>query len=344
MKAMIITDVNKYGIKEISVPKISSREVLVKMRACGICHSDYELISGKYIIPFNYPIIPGHEWSGEIVEIGSEVKNFKVGDRVVGECVLGCGVCPVCQSGNFNFCPSADHFGFSINGADAEYFKVNPLLLHKIPDEMTFQTASMIEPFSVAYYGIYGIGGVDASDVTLIQGGGAIGLCSLVVAKAMGSKVILVDPHEDRREIGKKLGADFTINPRAEDVNTNEVVNDLTNGFGVDLVVLAAGSNMAFKQSFDFVKNGGRISYVGINIKNEIPVELGMIQIKGITVKGMVGSPYVWEKVIDFITQSNVDLSPIMTHQFPLEEAEIAFSYPLNSYKYKSVKVTLTND
>jgi L-iditol 2-dehydrogenase len=102
MKALVISGPNDYGYRDTDVPEIGPDEVLFRPRASGICHSDFELISGQYIVPFEYPVIPGHEWAGEVVEVGKNVKLFKPGDRVVGECVIGCGVCPICQSGNFD--------------------------------------------------------------------------------------------------------------------------------------------------------------------------------------------------------------------------------------------------
>ena len=144
MKAFVITGIDEYGLQDVSVPKIGPKEVLIKSRASGICHSDYELIEGRYIIPFSYPIIPGHEYAGEVVEIGSEVKSIKVGDRVVGECAVGCGVCLVCQGGQSGFCPNSNHFGFTQNGADAEYFKADAAILHRIPDGMEAITAGTV--------------------------------------------------------------------------------------------------------------------------------------------------------------------------------------------------------
>ena len=114
MKAFQITGINEFGIKEIPQPKINEDEVLVKMRASGICHSDYLLIKGEYVLPFSYPVTPGHEWAGEIVEVGSQVNGFKVGDGVTGECAYGCGQCEMCLSGDQINCSQADHFGFTL--------------------------------------------------------------------------------------------------------------------------------------------------------------------------------------------------------------------------------------
>ena len=344
MKAFVFEKPNVAVLKDIPKPTISDDEVLVKVKASGICHSDYELLEGRYIVPFTYPCIPGHEWSGEVVEVGSKVTTFKPGDRVVGECVVGCGACKVCQEGQFTYCPTADHFGFTfgLNGAVADYLTARPEWLHKLADNVDWLSASMIEPFSCAYSGIHGIGGCDASDTVVVLGGGTIGLSAMACAKAMGARVIAIEPLEYRRKIAKELKVDYVIDNTKEDVIAK--VKELTEGYGADLVVEASGNSNALKMCLDLVKNSGRVSYIGINIGNEIPVELGKIQIKGITAKGFIGSPYVWDKVIAFLSQSKLDLSPISTHQFSFLEAEKAYEFARDIVSNQLVKVTLLNE
>lgn len=332
MKALVISKENDLGLKEIKVPKISKDEVLIKQKACGICHSDYELISGKYIVPFTYPIIPGHEWSGEVVEVGEEVKDFKKGDRVVGECVIGCGDCLLCKSGTFTNCPYADHFGFTIDGAMAEYFKARPEWLHILPDAVSFEEGALVEPFAVAYFSLTEIGGVNASDTVVIFGAGPIGLCTLAVSKGMGARTIVVEPMENRIKIAEEMGADEIVNPARE--NTVKKVHELTNKgagvFGADVVVEASGVNKVLEIIFEVVRNNGRVSIPGINIGNKISVELGKIQAKGLNVKGIVGSPYIWEQALEFLARSKSDLSRMVTHTFSLSEGEKAYQFASN--------------
>jgi L-iditol 2-dehydrogenase len=340
MKAFVITAPNEFGYQDFPDPVINDEEVLVRSRASGICHSDYELISGKYIIPFTYPVIPGHEWSGEVVAVGKNVTRFKAGDRVVGECVIGCGACPICQGGNFTNCPTSDHFGFTINGAHAEYLKARPEWLHKLPDEVTFKQGALVEPFSVGYYSIYTNGGVDASDTVAVLGGGPIGQASVAAASAMGARVIMIEPLKHRQEVGRKLGATEFIDPLTE--NAEERVRALTDGYGADLVIEAAGANASLASALHLARNNGRISYTGINIGNEIPVEMGLIQARGLQIKGTVGSPFVWERVLAFLAKSGKDISPIVTNEFKLAEVENAFR--LASERAKCIKVMVFND
>src|SRR5882762_7465866 len=202
MKALVINKPGELEVKDLPSPAIGADEVLVRMRAVGICHSDYELYSGKYIIPIDYPVTPGHEWSGEVVETGKAVTGLKPGDRVVGECVI--------ESGE-----EVDHFGFSIDGAYSQLFKVRPEWLHRLPDGVSFETGALVEPFTCGYYAIEANGRTNGSETVVVSGGGNIGLCAAAAARGMGARVILVDPLPLRRAAAKKIGVDATVDSGA---------------------------------------------------------------------------------------------------------------------------------
>src|SRR5213595_2940327 len=172
MKALVFEEPRRAVVRDLETPAIGADEVLVRSRNVGICHSDFELYEGRYIIPVSYPIIPGHEWSGEVAEVGSGVTGLRPGDRIVGECVVNNG---------------DDHFGFSISGADAEYFVAKASWLHRIPDELSFSQGAFVEPFSVASTATVAAGGIDASDAVAVIGGGPIGLLSTMAASKMGA-------------------------------------------------------------------------------------------------------------------------------------------------------------
>src|SRR5256885_10155675 len=161
MKALVFEEPRRAAIQDLELPGIGADEVLVRSRNVGICHSDFELYEGRYIIPVAYPIIPGHEWSGEIAETGSGVTSLHAGDRVVGECVVNNG---------------DDHFGFSISGANAEYFVAKASWLHRIPEELSFAQGAFVEPLSVAYGAAVAADGIDAGDEVAVIGGGPVGL------------------------------------------------------------------------------------------------------------------------------------------------------------------------
>src|SRR5580765_6614931 len=213
MKALVFEEPRSAAIRELEVPTIGVDEVLVRSRNVGICHSDFELYEGHYIIPVAYPIIPGHEWSGEVAEVGKAVTTLRPGDRVVGECVVNNG---------------DDHFGFSISGANAEYFVAKASWLHRIPDELSFSQGAFVEPFSVAYNATVAAGGIDASDTVGVIGGGPIGLLCTLAASTMGGSVTLIEPQAHRRSLGLEVGARNVLDPGRGDLEG--AVAELTRG------------------------------------------------------------------------------------------------------------------
>jgi len=327
MKALVINKPGELQVKDMPTPTIGADEVLVRMRAVGICHSDYELYSGKYIIPIDYPVIPGHEWSGEVVETGKTVSGFKPGDRVVGECVI--------ESGE-----EVDHFGFSIDGAYSQLFRARPEWLHKLPDGLSSKDGALVEPFTCGYYAIEANGRTNASEAVVVSGGGNIGLCSAAAACGMGARVLLVDPLPLRRSAAEKIGVDVTIDPSAGDAVA--AVLALTDGKGADLVIEASGHDSSLAAVLDHARIGGRVTFVGISIGRKIPVELGKIQSKSLTIKGTIGSPGVWPAALRFLARTKLDLSPIQTHFFDLTKGVDAFEFGKNPKE--CIKVTLTNE
>ena len=323
MKALIFDEPKKPIVSQVQSPRITDNEVLIRSRRVGICHSDYELLAGQYIIPISYPVIPGHEWVGEVVEVGKNVTGLDPGDRVVGECVIKTP-------------ERIHHFGFSMDGANREYFAARPEWLHKLPDAVDDAKGALIEPFTCGYYAVLRHGGVNASQTVVVSGGGTIGLVSAAAAIGMGARVIVVDPVPLRRDIAKKLGADATVDPSAGD--PVEAVKEITKG-GADLVIEAAGHSSSLANVFDYARNEGRVSMVGINIGHAIPVELGKIQMKNLTVRGCIGSPGVWPSAIRFLERTGIDLSPIQTHSFALDDAIQALELGKNAQA--AVKITL---
>lgn len=323
MKALIFDEPRKPVVTQVQMPSMTENEVLVQSHRVGICHSDYELLAGQYIIPISYPVTPGHEWVGEVVEVGKNVKAVKAGDRVVGECVI-------------NTPERIHHFGFSMDGADREFFAARPEWLHKLPDAVDDAMGAMIEPFTCGFYAVMRNGGTNASETVVVSGGGTIGLVTAAAAIGMGARVIVVDPVPLRRRIATKLGADGVVDP--SDGNGAEVVKDMTKG-GADLVVEAAGHASSLAGVFDYARPEGRVSMVGINIGQKFPVELGKIQIKNLTVRGCIGSPGVWPAAIRFLERTGLDLSPIQTHSFKLDDALAALE--LGVKPQEAVKVTL---
>lgn len=277
---------------------------MVRSRVVGVCHSDLELLAGRYIIPISYPIIPGHEWAGEVTEVGPGVEGFAPGDPVVGECVVGPG--------------GRDHFGFSISGAAAEYFNVRAEWLHKLPRHMTFTQGALVEPFSVAYAAVRAAG-IDPSDRVAVLGAGPIGLLAAMAAAGRNAAVTVIEPRADRRAKALDVGASGTLDPSAGDLPVQ--ARELTGGDLFDVVIESAGHPAAMAQALTVAGNHGRIVYVGIDVGRTVPAELGLIQARSLSIQGIVGSAGVWPQSIRFLASGVVDPTPIVTARYSLDDA-----------------------
>jgi len=305
MKALQFTAPGAFSVDELDVPSIADDEVLLASRAVGICHSDIELLEGRYIIPFGYPIIPGHEWSAEVMEVGKKVSTLKPGDRVVGECVIG-----------------LEHFGFSISGAGAEYFVAKQTWLHKIPENVSWTQGALVEPFSCGYYATVRADNLDGSDTALVYGAGPIGLGVVAAAVAKGARVIVAEPSADRIAIARQLGADAALDPTSADFD--EAVRELTGGRGASVVFEASGKPAAMASALESAAFRARIVYIGIDVGGSAPAKLGLFQSKELQARGIIGSPGVWPQTIAFLARTGIDLSPLVTSTFPLAQADEA--------------------
>lgn len=300
MKALRYVSVDTPQVDELPIPEIADDEVLVAARSVGVCHSDIELLEGRYIIPFQYPIIPGHEWSGEVMAVGSKVTGLTKGDGVVGECVIG-----------------DDHFGFSISGAAAEFFVAKESWLHKLPEGVSWTNAALVEPFSVAYYALMRVGNVNASDTLVVLGAGPIGLCVTAASAKLGAKTIVVEPSEHRREKALSLGAHFAVSP--DDLET--VLARESGGRGASVVIEATGRPEVMAQALEIAAFKGRVGYIGIDVGRDAPAKLGLIQSKELTITGSIGSPGVWPDTLRFMAQANIDLTSLVTQRFSVDAA-----------------------
>lgn len=321
MKALQFTAPGTYAVSELAVPAIADDEVLLASRAVGICHSDVELLEGRYIIPFGYPIIPGHEWSAEVMEVGSKVTSVSPGDRVVGECVIG-----------------MEHFGFSISGAGAEFFVAKADWLHKIPDNVSWTQGALVEPFSCGYYATVRADNLDGSDTAVVLGAGPIGLGVVAAASAKGARVIVAEPSSDRVAIARQLGADAAVDPTSS--TFLDEVREMTEGAGASVVFEASGKPTAMAAALEVAAFRARIVYIGIDVGGSAPAKLGLFQSKELQARGIIGSPGVWPQTIAFLARTGIDLSPLVTSTFPLAEADRALETVLEDKSQIKVHFT----
>jgi threonine dehydrogenase-like Zn-dependent dehydrogenase len=322
VRALQFVGDDRCAVNEVDIPAIADDEVLLASRSVGICHSDIELLSGRYIIPFEFPVIPGHEWAAEVVRVGSAVKRLGVGDRVVGECVIG-----------------NDHFGFSISGAAAEFFVAKEAWLHPLPENLTWTQGALVEPFSCGYYATVRADNLDASDTVVVLGAGPIGLGVVAAAAGKGARVIVAEPSAARGELAMTLGADQVLDPT--EVEFVDRVAEATGG-GASVVFEASGKPQAMASALQVAGFRARLVYIGIDVGGSAPAALGLIQSKELQIRGIIGSPGVWPQTLRFLSRSGVDLSPLVTSDFPLARADEAIQAVLTDKT--QVKVHVTSD
>ncbi len=307
MRALQFTAPDEFSVNDLDVPEIADDEVLVASRSVGICHSDIELLGGRYIIPFKYPIIPGHEWSGEVVKTGRSVRDLGIGDRVVGECVIG-----------------LEHFGFSISGAAAEFFVAKESWLHKLPDNLSWTQGALVEPFSCGYYATVRADNLDASDTVVVLGAGPIGLGVVAASAGKGARVIVAEPSASRAELARRLGADQIVDPSSESFLAE--VDALTNGAGASVVFEASGKPAAMAAALDVAGFRARLVYIGIDVGGSASAKMGQFQSKELQARGIIGSPGVWPQTLRFLSRSGVDLSPLVTSTHDLTTGDQAIN------------------
>jgi L-iditol 2-dehydrogenase len=326
VKAAVLQGVHDLRLQDVPDPEPASNEVLIRVKAAGLCGTDVHMWEGTNQ-EGTFPFIPGHEWSGEVVEVGKDVRMVSVGDRVVAEVPIPCRICDNCKDGmEPNMCPNFELYGFSWEnpGGMAEYTLAREERLFKIPDNVSYEEASLVEPVSVAYHGVWGSGGGAAPhDRVVVFGAGPIGLFAMLSCKASGAPVIVVEPQPFRRKMALDLGADVALDPTDGSLVGQVLAH--TGGRGATMVLECSGSNGALAAALDVVGKQGRIVLIGQSAGRKIPIEIGKAIFERTTIVGSSGSPYFFPKTLTFMSRRLVELMPVVTHQFPLTEVLDAF-------------------
>jgi len=313
-------------IKETSTPRPRSGELLVRVRRASLCGSDIGLydFSAAYAGFANLPIIPGHEFAGEIAQLGEGTTNFKIGERVVAESILPCGKCRLCLNGQPNLCINFKIFGVHTNGGFSEYVSVPEKLLHHLKSELTFEQAAVIEPLSVCCHAVHDVARIRPTETVMAIGPGPIGLLAAQVARATGCEDVTVsgiDVDEVRLSIARGLGFK-AINASKEDLK--KIVLS-THEVGVDVVIVAAGSGAALTEACALVRKGGRILNIAIYPN---PVELTVTKlVRGeVALLGTFASTWNnYENAMELAVTHKVSIEPLVTHRYPIGEAREAF-------------------
>jgi len=320
---------NELEIREMPIPEIGDDDVLLQVKAAGICGWDVEMWQHKMATNFNVPIIQGHEFCGIIKEVGKNVQGFKVGQRVVSETAAEiCGKCPQCRTGNYHLCPHRKGFGYGVHGAFADFVKVPERCLHIIPDNISFEHAALTEPACVAYQALVVLSQIQAGKPVLIIGPGPIGLFCVQVAVASGAYPVMVagtERDKSRLEIAHKLGADFTIDVTSQ--NALEFVKDKTAGQGAALVVDAAGNEHTLTLALDAVAPRGKITKIGWGTPKPINVNvLDKLLSKAATLQGSFSHNWpTWQAVLAMMAKGTIRMQPMISHKITLDKWQETF-------------------
>ena len=327
-------------LQDVPLPQVEAGEVLLRIKACGICGSDLKIQDDQH--PYTPPVVIGHEFAGEIVEVGTGVSNWKVGDRVVSEQHFkACGQCRQCLTGNAFACKSKRAPGYFSDGAFTEYIKVPAWLLHRIPDNLSFVEAALTEPSAVAAHGVLDRTGISPEDIVLVLGCGPIGLVAAKMAQAEGASTVIItgiDRDETARlPKARELGIDHVVNVMKDDLEG--LVNDLTHGEGADVVIELSGAIPAIKQSFQLARRLGRVGIIGQPPKDEIEIPYRDAMFRALTVSFSYSSKYTsWERALSLFERGAVKPSQFITHVLPLDEWSHGFNL---SRSGEAVKVVL---
>jgi len=324
MKAVVKTrrGPGNVELREVDTPKIKPDEVLVEVKFTGICGTDVHIYHDLAF--YTPPVILGHEYSGVIVQKGSEVAGFDVGDRVTSPATIPCGSCFMCRTNHANRCVGEQKRILGTHKADGtftKYVAVPSWILHKIPEALSLEEAAVAELVACAVHAIFERVKIEPGDVVAVLGPGPMGLLALQAAKVAGASHIIVtgtNADIDRLEVAKKLGADLMINVEEED--PVKAVKKLTDGWGADVVLEASGASAARRQAFSMVRRCGKVGLIGLTGKST-DINLDKIVEGELDVKGSWGTVWTsWKKALNLLSSGIIKVAPLITAKLPLEK------------------------
>ena len=345
MQALVVLAPEKFEIQEVPVPEPGPMEVLCRVRAVSICGTDSHLIAGDYpgFWPPSFPIIPGHEWAGEIVKLGpgADKAGWSVGDRVAGTSHDACGVCQQCVEGRYNLCENYGvmdlhrQYGHNYQGADAEYVVHGIKCIFPLPDSVSFEAGAVIDPASLALH-CARRGNIKPGDTVVVMGAGPVGLLGGDAALAMGAGRVIVVGRGRRLAKAQEMGFEGIDSQAVDPVDR---VRALTSGLGADVVLEAAGTPVTLRWALAMLRKGGRIAAVGIPTE---PVEIDVrdLVLYELELAGSRASAGEMRRVMPLIADGRMRLDAIMTHQFALAD----FGQALATFRDRStgaIKITL---
>jgi L-iditol 2-dehydrogenase len=341
MKALLLREYEKLEMTEMPEPQVGPDDLLVQVRAYGICGSDIHGFDGSTgrRIP---PLIMGHEASGVVCKTGAEVREFRVGDRVTFDSTIYCGKCYFCRRGEVNLCDRRQVLGVSPgeyrrHGAFASYVAVPQHITYPIPDALSFEHAAMIEAVSVALHAV-GLTPVKLGDTAVVVGSGMIGLLVIQALRLAGcSRVIAIDLEETRLRLAAELGAEVSLDASRPDVPS--LVGDYTSGRGADVAMEVVGSTPAFETALASLRKGGILTLVG-NLSPKVRLPLQSVVTRQIRIQGSCASSGEYPACIDLLARNAIRVDPLISAVAPLAEG-VAWSQRLHRGEPNLMKVIL---
>jgi len=326
MKALVLEEYNELVYKEVPDPKISENEVLIRVKACGICGSDIHGMDGSTgrRVP---PLIMGHEASGVIAAVGKQVLEYSPGDRVTFDSTIYCGECRFCRSGQINLCDKRRVLGVSCDeyrqhGAFAEYVAVPQHILYPLPEGVTFEQAAMVEACSIAFHAARR-SQIDLGDTAVVLGAGMIGLLVIQALRLAGcSQIFAVDIDDQKLEMANRMGADAGFNCDRQDVVS--LVQDRTGGRGADLAYEVVGVTSALQLSLTSLRKGGSLVLVG-NISPVVELPLQPAVTRELTLYGSCASQGEYPACLEMIKRGSIDVDTLISEKAPLSEGAAWF-------------------
>lgn len=321
MKAMLLREYKQLELTEMPTPDVGPEELLIRVRACGICGSDvhgYDGSTGRRIPP----LVMGHEAAGVVAAVGDQVTGFKEGDRVTFDSTVSCGKCFFCRRGQINLCDNRRVLGVSTgeyrqHGAFAEYVVVPQHITYHLPDTLTFEEAALIEAVSVAVHAVRRTP-IHMGDTAIVVGSGMIGLLVVQALRLAGcGQVFAVDLEDNKLELAKQLGADDGFN--SSKVNVPEIVQSRTNGRGADVAIECVGATAPIQSAIESLRKGGALTLVG-NLAPQVELPLQAVVTRELTVYGSCASSGEYPVCIDLMSRGQIRVRPLISATAPLEE------------------------
>lgn len=327
MKSAVFYGKHDLRVEEHEMPKVGPKDVLIQVKACGVCGTDVHIYEGdKGAAEVTPPTILGHEFSGVIAEVGSEVTNYKAGDRVCIDPNCYCGACEPCRNGVVHYCEHMIGYGTTVNGGFAEYCAVNERQVYKLGDNTSFEQGAMTEPVACCLHGM-DMCEIRPGHQVVVIGGGMIGLLMLQLSRLAGAaKVALLEPVESKREVGKKLGADICVDPIHEDVKARLKEEGMT---WVNTVIECVGRPSTIEQAIDIAGNKAVVMMFGLTKPDEtISVKPFEIFRKELVLKASYINPYTQKRALDLIDSGRLDVSSMVYEVADLDELADILSNP----------------